>query len=113
MPIYEYVCEKCGHQFENLQRTNDPAPAECPACNSAKLHRVVSRSSFQLKGGGWYSDLYGSVKKDASAPVTKPTVDSKSTTASADTKAASASEGTASSASASKSTPSTPAADKS
>lgn len=66
MPIYEYVCEKCGKVTEALQKVSDPAPDTCPACGAgASLSKVVSRSSFQLKGGGWYSDLYSSTKKSS------------------------------------------------
>lgn len=64
MPIYEYGCEKCGHVTELMQKISDPAPETCPACGAEKsLSKLVSRSSFQLKGGGWYSDLYSSTKK--------------------------------------------------
>ncbi len=63
MPIYEYVCEACGRLTEVMQRLNDPPPAACPECGETRLARLVSRTSFQLKGGGWYSDLYGSRKK--------------------------------------------------
>lgn len=59
MPIYEYACEKCGKQIEVLHKVSERGPAKCAACG-AKLTRLVSRSSFQLKGGGWYSDLYAS-----------------------------------------------------
>lgn len=65
MPIYEYRCARCGNTMEILQKVSDPPPATCPTCEATgSLDRLVSRTSFQLKGGGWYSDLYGSVKKD-------------------------------------------------
>lgn len=64
MPIYEYKCNKCGKALEIMHKVSDPAPAKCPECQAeASLERLVSRSSFQLKGGGWYSDLYASAKK--------------------------------------------------
>ncbi len=63
MPIYEYVCEECGRLTEVMQRMTDPAPENCPECGAPKLARLVSRTSFRLKGGGWYSDLYASPKK--------------------------------------------------
>nr|WP_275663355.1 zinc ribbon domain-containing protein [Corallococcus macrosporus] len=48
-----------------LQKISDPAPATCGACGAeGSMQKVVSRSSFVLKGGGWYSDLYSSTKKD-------------------------------------------------
>ncbi len=65
MPIFEFRCKKCGHVEEVLQKYDDPAPDPCPACGAKKaLAREVSLTSFQLKGGGWYKDLYSSVKKD-------------------------------------------------
>lgn len=67
MPIYEYLCESCGMVNEKLQKLNDPPPGRCDECGSKKLAKLVSRSAFQLKGGGWYSDLYASKKKEAPA----------------------------------------------
>ncbi|MCC6334148.1 MAG: zinc ribbon domain-containing protein [Myxococcales bacterium] len=68
MPIYEYRCQKCGHELEVMQKVSDPAPEPCPKCGAAQaLERLMSRSSFQLKGGGWYSDLYSSAKKDSTS----------------------------------------------
>ncbi len=63
MPIYEYLCESCGKVNERLQKVSDPPPARCDECGSKKLAKLVSRSAFQLKGGGWYSDLYATPKK--------------------------------------------------
>ena len=64
MPIYEYACEKCGKTTELMQRISDPAPETCEACGAANsMTKLISRNSFQLKGGGWYSDLYSSTKK--------------------------------------------------
>jgi putative FmdB family regulatory protein len=68
MPIYEFLCESCGKVNEKLQKVNDPPPARCDECGSRKLAKLVSRSAFQLKGGGWYSDLYASKKVDAAKP---------------------------------------------
>src|SRR6185295_16982185 len=66
MPIYEYVCKQCGKLTDVLQKMNDPAPASCPGCGAnGPLEKVISRTSFVLKGGGWYSDLYGSSKKES------------------------------------------------
>jgi len=68
MPIYEYRCPRCGHELEVMQKVSDPPPERCPKCNQAgPLERLMSRTSFQLKGGGWYADLYGSKKKDSSS----------------------------------------------
>jgi putative FmdB family regulatory protein len=59
MPIYEFVCEACGNIVERLQKLSDPPPGACPECGG-KMAKIMSRNSFQLKGGGWYRDLYGS-----------------------------------------------------
>ena len=64
MPIYEYLCEKCEHEFEREQRiTADPIKT-CPECKSRRVKKLISQTSFVLKGGGWYNDLYSSTKKD-------------------------------------------------
>ena len=70
MPIYEYTCSNCNKLSDALQKLNEPAPERCPACGAeGTLSRVVSRTSFVLKGGGWAADLYGSKKPDSpSAP---------------------------------------------
>ena len=66
MPTYEYSCPACG-SFEKEQRISDPKLTACPTCSSP-VQRLISRTSFALKGGGWYSEGYGSAgggKKDA------------------------------------------------
>lgn len=72
MPIYEYKCAKCGNELEVMHKVSDPNPTECPKCHEPALARLMSRTSFQLKGGGWGSDLYASAKKDgaSSTPAT-------------------------------------------
>jgi putative FmdB family regulatory protein len=69
MPIYEYACEHCG-VFEEMQRITDPPLAKCPKCKR-KVRRLISQTSFQLKGSGWYVTDYarkgnggGTGKKD-------------------------------------------------
>ena len=65
MPIYEYLCEKCKHEFEREQRiTADPIKT-CPKCKSRRVKKLISMTSFVLKGDGWYNDLYSSSKKDS------------------------------------------------
>ena len=83
MPIYEYLCESCGKVNERLQKVSDPPPARCDECGSKKLAKLVSRSAFQLKGGGWYSDLYASKKKEAPTPEGASTPPAATSTASA------------------------------
>lgn len=62
MPVYEYECKSCGHEFERQQRISDKPVRKCPSCGALKAKRLISRTSFVLKGGGWYSDLYGTPK---------------------------------------------------
>ena len=62
MPIYEYECQACGHRFEEWQKMADEPIKVCPKCAAPKVEKLISHTSFQLKGGGWYSDLYSSTK---------------------------------------------------
>lgn len=59
MPIYEYVCGKCSEITEILQRFDDPPLKTCSSCGG-RLKKLVSNTSFVLKGGGWYKDGYSS-----------------------------------------------------
>ena len=56
MPTHEYRCGACGHEFEIEQRITADRLTDCPACKQPKLERLISASSFTLKGGGWYRD---------------------------------------------------------
>jgi len=67
LPTYEYMCEKCEHEFEREQRISDPPVKTCPECRSRKVKKLISRTSFVLKGGGWYSDLYSSSQSKSDA----------------------------------------------
>jgi putative FmdB family regulatory protein len=67
MPIYEFVCESCGRTVERLQKLTDPPPDACPECGG-RMAKIMSRNSFQLKGGGWYRDLYGPGSSGNSKP---------------------------------------------
>lgn len=62
MPTYDYQCEKCGHEFERVQRITEDPIKTCPECKSKKAKRLLSAPNFILKGGGWYADGYGSAK---------------------------------------------------
>ncbi len=62
MPTYEYRCNACSKELEAFQKISDPPLKKCPKCGKAKLERLISATSFQLKGGGWYKDLYSSTK---------------------------------------------------
>jgi putative FmdB family regulatory protein len=58
MPIYEYRCLDCGHQFELMQKISDPPAETCTSC-SGTVQKLISRSAFHLKGSGWYVTDYG------------------------------------------------------
>lgn len=62
MPIYEYQCKKCGHQTELWQKFSDPPLERCDQCNG-KMKKLISQSTFHLKGSGWYVTDYAS-KRD-------------------------------------------------
>ena len=72
MPIYEYKCDVCTNVEEQIQR-HDVDEIECPVCNNT-AKRIISLSSFELKGGGWYKDGYG-IKKPESKPSPPKTSD--------------------------------------
>ena len=120
MPIYEYSCQSCGKTIDVLQKVSDPTPEVCSECGATgSLSKLVSRSSFVLKGGGWYSDLYSSTKKDsasssdsgATPSTAAPSTAAPSTAAaSSSTPSSTTSSSTTSSSSSSSSTTSTAAA---
>ena len=57
MPIYEYKCSKCGEIFEAFQKIDDQPLSRCKFCQG-KVEKLISHSSFQLKGAGWYLTDY-------------------------------------------------------
>lgn len=59
MPIYEYKCKKCHKHFEKVQKITEAPISKCPSCNG-KVEKLISQTSFSLKGGGWYKDGYSS-----------------------------------------------------
>jgi putative FmdB family regulatory protein len=74
MPIYEYECIKCGHVAEVWQKITDSEPTKCEACKG-KMRKLISQSSFHLKGSGWYVTNYKSRResdKKKSSLDTKP-----------------------------------------
>lgn len=68
MPLYEYRCKKCGHQFEKIHSFSAPEEKECPQCHGA-VERLLSAPAIQFKGSGWYVSDYarkgGSMKGSA------------------------------------------------
>lgn len=57
MPIYEYQCETCEKVHEIIQKFSDAPLTECPGCKGP-MSKLISRSSFALKGSGWYTTDY-------------------------------------------------------
>ncbi len=76
MPIYEYQCPKCG-TFELMQRITDAPLRKCPTCKG-RVERLVSRTSFVLKGSGWYVTDYARSSKSESKPAKSETASSDS-----------------------------------
>jgi putative FmdB family regulatory protein len=85
MPIYEYKCRKCGKDFELFQRITDPALKSCRFCKGP-VQKLMSLSSFHLKGSGWYATDYGGAK----APHTETKHEESSSTETAVTETAKA-----------------------
>jgi len=76
MPLYEYKCPECGHQFEKLESFSADRTTECQKCGS-KAKRVLSLGSFILKGSGWYATDHPSKSKPKSTSAEKVACDSK------------------------------------
>ena len=75
MPVYEYECPACEKIIEVQQRMADDPLSQCPDCEGP-VKKIMSMSSFKLKGGGWYADGYASVKPDAKKDTTSSKSDS-------------------------------------
>lgn len=69
MPIYEFECESCQTITEVTQSISAPPLGECPAC-AGPVKKLISQSSFQLKGGGWYADGYSAPANKAGTATT-------------------------------------------
>ena len=80
MPIYEYQCSYCHHDYERLQKISDKPLVTCPQCGKDGLKKKISSAGFQLKGTGWYvTDFKNPPKKSAPGSETKPTESVKET----------------------------------
>ena len=64
MPLYEYLCKKCGHRFEKIQKFSDKMVKKCPECGG-QVEQVISAPAVQFKGSGWYVTDYA---KKSSSP---------------------------------------------
>ena len=72
MPIYEYVCQACGHELEAIQKVSDEPFVTCPVCNKTELKKKISAAGFRLKGSGWYeTDFKNKSNKKSDAKETK------------------------------------------
>jgi putative FmdB family regulatory protein len=58
MPLYEYRCESCDHQFEVIQKFSDPHVSVCPKCGSGPVVKLISSPAFTFKGTGFYITDY-------------------------------------------------------
>ena len=81
MPIYEYECTDCGHVKEAFQSMTDAPLTQCSHCKG-RLHKLISQSSFHLKGAGWYADGYGGKSQQAASKTADRKTDGKSESAS-------------------------------
>ena len=88
MPIYEYRCDQCEHQFDALQKMSDDPLRDCPECGASALKKLLSAPSFQLKGTGWYETDFKDKKKD-----NKSSGDSSSSSSSSSSDSSSSSSG--------------------
>lgn len=87
MPIYEYHCSNCGKEFELFKAITDGADPACKFCNGA-VRKLISRSSFHLKGSGWYVTDYAKKgsscseksQEESSSSVTKTPKDASTST---------------------------------
>lgn len=66
MPIYEYKCNECEHVFEDWQSGFEEKEQKCPLCQG-KSYRIMSNTSFVLKGTGWYVTDYAGQKPSGSS----------------------------------------------
>ena len=73
MPIYEYECTNCGKQFEAFQKFSDAPLSRCKDCGGY-VHKLISRTSFILKGTGWYVTDYASPERKKAEEVKNKSV---------------------------------------
>jgi putative FmdB family regulatory protein len=67
MPLYEYLCKKCGHRFEKIQKFSDKPVKKCPECGAA-VEQVITAPAVQFKGSGWYVTDYAKKSATSNAP---------------------------------------------
>jgi putative FmdB family regulatory protein len=62
MPVYEYECTSCNGRFEMTRKFSDPEVTVCQLCNAQSVRKLLSPTSFVLKGSGWYATDYAGKK---------------------------------------------------
>ncbi|PIE61031.1 MAG: FmdB family transcriptional regulator [Desulfobacterales bacterium] len=77
MPVYEYQCQECGHIEEAFQKISEAPLEHCSQCKGG-LKKLISHSTFHLKGSGWYVTDYGGSKSGANSSGNKQKSESKS-----------------------------------
>lgn len=82
MPLYEYLCTKCGHRFEKIESHNASARKKCPECG-ARAERVLAPPAIQFKGSGWYVTDYAGKSSGGDSNRTESASSETSKTASA------------------------------
>ena len=92
MPIYEYKCKKCGKQFEIFQKITDPALKSCRFCKGP-AQKLISRTTFHLKGSGWYVTDFRNGGSSGAAGATAATSAAGAASAASDSPASSPSDG--------------------
>ena len=69
MPIYKFKCTECHHEFTLIRKMSDDSEVLCENCSSNLTNKLISKTSFALKGNGWYKDGYSEkhreVKKES------------------------------------------------
>ncbi|TNE50864.1 MAG: zinc ribbon domain-containing protein [Deltaproteobacteria bacterium] len=101
MPIYEYRCEACGSVMEKIQSFSAPPPDACESCGGGPMHKLISQSSFVLKGGGWYKDGYASTSSSVGSDSGSESSTSSGVSSSSDSSSSSSSSDSSSSSSSS------------
>ncbi len=85
MPVYEYECTKCNKHFEIMQKISDEPLSRCVECGG-ELKKLITNTSFVLKGSGWYVTDYPSAERKKAIEAKKPKAETKDNSKSSDKK---------------------------
>lgn len=93
VPIYEFVCQACGNEFEQILSFSDNSTPACSKCGSDQVVRQVGRPAIHFKGSGWYindskksGDKSGASKNSASGESSKSSTSDDQTESKPETK---------------------------